>query len=177
MHYKSADGPTFVQLVGDTVAWVTPLKVAATALLSSFSIQLGKRAADEFWDNRKLVAVALRDAAAAPLLKVATALSTARSDLPSQSSLRVGIPVPSDYFGTFLELSSPAPHRIALDVAVFVLSAEAIQALVESEAQGDRPPIGTVALHIKPGGGAELRWVDASGDKQVVSLPAPKPLE
>jgi hypothetical protein len=152
---KSADAPSFIQIMGDALQWVTPLKVIATVFLS----QLAKEAATDIYKNKQQIGRALANAAAVPLRRAAAALKRARDGSP-QSYLVIGLPILNEYIGTALALNANSEEEIALLIARFVVRAETIEQLIQSEISAGHPPLGRVQVIPTDSGGFLLHWID-----------------
>jgi hypothetical protein len=153
---KSAEPPSFIQIMADALQWLSPLKVAATIFLS----QLAKEAATDIYKNKQQIGRALANAAAAPLRLAAAALKRARESSLRPPGLVVGLPIPDDYFGTALWLPGDSEEDIAWLVARFVVRAQIIEQLIQAEISAGRLPLGRVQVIPTDTGGFLLRWVD-----------------
>ena len=161
VRHKTAELSSFVQIMGEALQWLSPLKVAATVFLS----QLAKEAATEVYKNKARIAAALAAAAAAPLRRAAAALGRARSDSPQKPEIVVGLPIPDDYFGTALTFPVDTEEEIALLLAQFVVRVERIQQVIAGEVSDGHPPLGRVQVIPNGSGGFLLRWIDQKFEK------------
>jgi hypothetical protein len=159
---KSPEAPSYIQIMADALQWVTPLKVAATWVLSSFLSQLAKDAAKDIYQHKEQIGRALANAAAAPLRLAAAALKRARDRSP-RCSLAIGLPLPNEVTGTVVWLDPDSEEEIALLIARFVMRAETIEQLIQAEIAGGRPPLGHVQVVPTDSGGFLLRWMDRDG--------------
>jgi hypothetical protein len=156
---KSPEAPSFIQIMGDALQWLTPFKIAATLVLSSFLSQLAKDAAKDIYQHKEQIGQALANAAAAPLRLAAAALKRAREGSP-RCSIAIGLPLPNEVTGTVLWLEADSAEEIALLIACFVVRAETIQQLIQAEITAGRPPLGHVQVIPTGSGGFLLRWTD-----------------
>lgn len=153
---KSADPPSFIQIMGEALQWLSPLKVAAAVFLS----QLAKEAATDIYKNKRKIAQALAQAGAAPLRRATAALKRARKESPRHPGLVIGLSIPDDYFGTALSIRHDSDEDIACLLAAFVTKAEAIEEVLQAELRAGRPPLGRVQVIPTVAGGFRLAWMD-----------------
>ena len=153
---RSAEPPSFIQIMGEALQWLSPLKVAATVFLS----QLAKEAATEIYKNKAKIAEALAQAAAAPLRRAAASLKQARHQSPRHPRVVLGLSMPDDYFGTALSITHESEEEIAYLLASFVTKAEAIQQVIQAEIDAGRRPLGRVQVVPTGAGGLRLVWMD-----------------
>lgn len=153
---KSAEPLSFIQIMGDALQWLSPLKVAATVFLA----QLAKEAATDIYKHKQQIGRALMNAGAAPLRLVAVALKKARESSPRRPELVIGLPLPNEYFGTALSLPGNSEEEIVSLVARFVVRVQAIEQVIQAEISRGGPPLGRVEVVPKDTGGFLLRWVD-----------------
>lgn len=157
MSYRSPDAPSFIQLLGQAIEWLDPLKVASTVFLS----QLAKEAASDLWENKKRIAVFLKDAAVKPLQVVAASIAKVLTKSGQQrTNFSIGLSLPEDYFGTAVNLENEHEDEIAWIVSNFVVRADKIETAIREEMAGQNKPLGRVQLTIQPNGSFLLQWVD-----------------
>jgi hypothetical protein len=159
---KSPEAPSYIEIMADALQWITPLKVAATWVLSSFLSELAKHAAKDIYQHREQIGRALTNGAAAPLRLAAAAVKRARDRSP-RCSFAIGLPLPDEVTGTVLWLDPDSEEEIALLIARFVVKAETIEQLIQAEITGGRPPLGHVQVIPTDSGGFLLRWMDWEG--------------
>ena len=153
---KSAEPPSFIQIMGEALQWLPLLKVATTVFLA----QLAKEAATDIYKHKQHIGRALTNAGAAPLRLVAAALKKARDSSPRRPGLFIGVPLPDDHFGTALSLPGDSEEEIASLVARFVVRVQAIEQLIQAEISAGRSPLGRVQVIPKGTEGFLLRWLD-----------------
>ena len=163
---RSADPPSFIQIMGEAVQWLSPLKVAATVFLS----QLAKDAASDVYKNKAKIAQALAQIGAAPLRLVAESLKRVRDESPRQPRIVLGLSIPDDYFGTALSITDHSEEEVAYLIAGFVMRAEVIQQLVQAEVDAGRPPLGRVQVMCSDGG-FKLVWMDQQSVEHQRGIP------
>lgn len=156
---KSPEAPSYIQIMADALQWVTPLKVAATWVLSSFLSELAKHAAKDIYQHREQIGRVLANTAAAPLRSAAAALKRA-CDRSPRCSLAIGLPLPNEVTGTVLWLKPDSEEEMALLIARFVVRAETIEQLIQAEITAGRPPLGHVQIMPADSGGFLLQWMD-----------------
>jgi hypothetical protein len=153
---KSAEGPSFIQIMGAAKEWFTPLNIAATVFLSTLAQEMAKDA----YKNKAAIAKALAAGAAAPLRRAVQALSRAKSATHSRTIV-LGLSVPDDYFGTALTVPLD-PEEIAYPLAMLVTLANRIEAIIEAEVKAGRKPLARVNISLSGPQTLRLDWVDHS---------------
>jgi hypothetical protein len=157
---KSPEAASFIQIIGDVLQWVTPLKLVAIVFLS----QLAKEAATDIYKNKQEIGRALTNAAAAPLRLAAAALKRARDSSP-RSYLVIGLPILDEYLGIVaLSLDADSVEEMALLIARFVVRVETIEQLIQAEITAGRPPFGRVPVTPTDSGGFLLHWTDQNSE-------------
>ena len=144
---RSVDPPSFIQLLGEVVAWL-PLKVAAMVYLST----LVKRAADATWDkivNKEEVK---------PLTDVVTILVTAKENIDGKVDIHAGLNIPDDHFGTTLSTMSSDPEMVAYELATFLVHVEPLSKAMQEEIAAGRKPFGPANIKIQEDGGLLVNW-------------------
>ena len=166
MTQKSYGIPELIQIVLDAVEWISPLKAAAAffifhlgRFLSSFEKKLGEKAAETAWENREEIKEKLKETAAKPLGLVASAIARAKRSSSNQTYVRIGLPIPNDYFATLLSVDGDDEVSIAVTIAFFVLKAEEIEETIKRESR-EKGIAGGVKLHLEPGGSFVAQWDD-----------------
>ena len=87
---------------------------------------------------------------------VASAIARASSN---QTYVRIGLPIPNDYFATLLSVDGDDEVSIAVTIAFFVLKAEEIEETIKRESRA-KGIAGGVKLHLEPGGSFVAQWDD-----------------
>ena len=160
----------------EAIEWVTPLKAAAaffiyhvSKLIGSFEKKLGEKAAEAFWEKRAEIKNKLKETAAAPLRKVASAISKARRASTNQTYVRIGLPIPDDYFGSMLSVEGDDEVTIAMTLAMFVMKAEEIEEAIKRESEKGEI-FGGVELKLDPEGGFIAMWYDKDSKMHKIKI-------
>lgn len=168
---RSADPPSWVTFLADADWWIKAL--AAWGAL--YAAEITKEAGKDTWKNRGQLLAAARRLGAGITSALARSVATLAGRLPARTSLRLGVPVPNDYFSTTLELDGHDPHDVALDLAVFLLHLPALMKLIDERKLQDQAATG-VFLVICDDMGLEVAWADAETlrpERVVLRFPDP----
>lgn len=157
--------PQFVQVLGDAVAWVTPLKAGATAFLVALLGQLGKRTADAVWAGGTDV-----------LKRAATALLRAGRAQSDNPTISIGLLLPDRLHGTAITFEPCDATEIAIVLARLVLSAIAIETFIRDEIAAGRLGRGGARLELLPNGGFVARWYHPETREELERVFPPHPL-
>ncbi len=157
-----AAGPTsFIELVGEAIEWVTPLKDVAKAFL----LQLVKEAATDLWKHKKQIAAVLGTAAMASLKKIVSALARARERCTRKPEITIGIGPSFALLKVALVRPPTNEAECAWVLAHFVLKAERAEAIIVEESQSKDGVLIPAQLEIRPDGKGLLRWLDHKGTR------------
>ena len=163
---KGVGIPEFIQLILDAIEWLTPLKTAAaffiyhaSKFLSSYEKKIAEKAAEATWENREKIKSLLQEGAAKPLRLVASAFATAKARISGHTHVRIGLPIPDDYFATMLEIEETDEVGYAIAIAYFVLKAEQIEQELKRHA-AEKGIESAVKLTLEPGGAFVASWYD-----------------
>jgi hypothetical protein len=160
---KSPEAPSYIQIIGDALQWVTPLKAIAIVFFSQLASQLAKEVATDIYKNKQQISRALAAAATAPLRLAAAVLKKARDGSPRRS-IAIGLPLPNEVEGTVLWLEADSAEEIAVLIACFVVRVETIEQLIQVEITAGRPPFGRVQVTPTDSGGFLLHWTDQNSE-------------
>ena len=147
---QSIDSRSFIQLLGDVVAWL-PLAAPATVFLST----LAKRAADAVWDS---TAAWFTKKELKPLSDVATALVVGADRLGGEVRIGVGLNFPDDRLGTVISTHSRDPVEVAKVLSAFIVRAEQISDTMQAVIARGQEPIGPVTVELEDDGSVTIRW-------------------
>ena len=153
--------PSFVQLLGDAMAWL-PLYAAATAYLAT----LAKRAAEATWDK-----IANRNEVK-PLTDVATTLATAAARVDGKVEVTVGLNIPNEYFGTSIPIKSSDPEAVAHVLAHFVVHVEQLSKAMQDEIAAGRAPFGAPIIELQDDESLLVRWQTSDGSAHETKIPS-----
>jgi hypothetical protein len=168
---RSADPPSWVTFLADADWWIKAL--AAWGAL--YAAEITKEAGKDSWRNRGRLLAAGRRLGVGMTSAFARSISTLADRLHARTSLRIGVPVPDDYFSTTLQLDGHNPHDVALDLVAFVLHLPALMKLIDGQKLQDNAASG-VLLVIKDDMSMEVSWADAQTlrpERVVLRLPDP----
>ena len=155
--------PSYVQLLGDAMAWL-PLYAAAAAYLTT----LAKRAAEATWDkivNRNEVK---------PLADVATTLATAAACVDGEVIIAVGLDIPDDTSGTSISIKSSDPEAVARVLAYFVVHVEQLSKAMQAEVAAGREPHGEAIIELQDDESLVVRWKTQDGRAHELQIPHTK---
>jgi hypothetical protein len=161
----SMEPPSFIQIAGETLAWVTPLKAAAAAFLGPFLAELGKRSAAAVWNKGTTT-----------LRRLASSLSRARANSPRRPAIGLGLSLPGGEAHAVFGIAPDSEVEAARAIAYFVLCAEPIEELLRAElAAGRMQDDATVQIALQDDGSFIVRWLDeSSGADLERRVPPPK---
>ena len=180
IHQRAYEVPSFIQIVLDAIHWVTPLKASAAFVLyhfhkflKSYVERLGEHAADattkELTDRNQKLRNLLNKDEAEPLRRVVFALADAAEQSAGNTVLRIGFPLPEDYFGILLIIQNSEPAHIAYVLALFVRQAEDIEKRIIEEID-KHGVFGGVELQIDAEGQFTASWKDDEHKKREIII-------
>ena len=143
----SVDPPSFIQILGEAVAW-SPLKVAASVYL----LTLVKRAGDWTWDkivNTKEVK---------PLIDVVEILVAAKESIDGEVHLAIGLNIPDDSFGTAISTKSSDPEEVTRVLASFIVHAEPLSKAMQAAVAAGHRPLGPAIITLQDDGSLRVNW-------------------
>ena len=158
--FHMGDPPSYVQLLGDAMAWL-PLSAPATVYLTT----LAKRAAEATWDkivNRNEVK---------PLADVATTLATAAARVDGEVIIAVGLDIPDDTSGTSISIKSSDPEEVARVLAYFIVHVEQLSKAMQAEVAAGREPHREAIIELQDDESLLVRWQTANGRAQEIKIP------
>jgi hypothetical protein len=167
---RSADPPSWVTFLADADWWIKAL--AAWAAL--YAAEITKQAGKDTWRSRRELLAATRRLGSRITSTFARSVAALTSRLPARTSVRLGVPIPSDHFSTALELTGHDHHDIALDLAVFLVHLPGLMTLIDQRQLNDQAATG-VFLTICDNLSLEITWADAETlmtHKVVLSFPS-----
>lgn len=169
MYLRSADPPSWIALLADAEWWIKAL--AAWAAL--YAAEITKEAGKDTWKNRGEILAVVRRLGSSMTSTFARSVAALARRLPACTNVRLGMPVPSEYFSTTLELTGRDHHEIALDLAVFLIHLPGLTKLIDERNLTNQAATG-VFLRICDDLGLEVAWADADSlEPQRTVLPFP----
>ena len=148
---RSADPPSFLQLLGDVSAWL-PLKAAVAVYLST----LAKRAGDATWNR---LASLFNSNEVKPLADVTKTLATAADSVDGEVTIVVGLNIPDEHFGTAISIMPGDPEEMARVLASFIVHVEQISKAMRAEVEAGRTPLGPAIIKLQDDGSLMVSWV------------------
>jgi hypothetical protein len=147
---RSVDGPSFINMLGDSIGWGKYLGDAAWTVAST----LGGWALSHA--NKKLPEV-LRKAEAKVLLDLALTIHDIQV-ASGNVKVAIGFDLPDDRFGTAFSVQGDSVEDIAFKLAMCVNAAEKIEALVREETSIQKA-LGPILVSFDPVGAVQLKWM------------------
>lgn len=149
----SVQPPSWIHLIADSSWWVSLFSAAAALYVA----EIVKEAAKESWKNRAKVAAVV--AGAANKLKLfAEKIVRLKQKLPERTEIVLALPVPSDYFGVRLALSTQDADLLAVQIALFVTHMPALVEVIRDEKlDGSRVASG-LFLELLENGDLKVVW-------------------
>jgi hypothetical protein len=154
--HKSESAPSFLQIIGEIIQWLDPLKVAATAFL----LELSREAAKDVYKNKAKIIKALKVATVTSLNHFSEVLSRIKKNLPSRTKVAISIPIPDNFFGTTLLIESDKEEEIAWAIANFIVRIEAISKFIKKISESELKPFAPLHLTLLEDGNLKLTWMD-----------------
>ena len=152
---KSLEPPSWIQFLADGPWWVQVLGASAALYVAEIVRGAAKST------------IQALSTARSPLNSFSSTLKKLRKTLGNRTSMVIGLPVPTDNFGTMLKLRGDTVAELEFQVALFVHHVPALMKLIESENLSEQRVLGAVVLKLLDDGGLEVRWVDeAAPDKE-----------
>jgi hypothetical protein len=154
--FKSLDAPSWVRLIAELEWWQQALSAAAALYVA----EIVKEAAKETWKSRaKLVAAAVKSAVG--IKNLAVRVTYLKTRLAARTEVIVGLPQPSDYFGTHLAITPEEGLAVVeLELSLFVHYLPAVAKLVvDRKARGASAATGYF-LEIQPNADLLVWWFD-----------------
>ena len=176
IRHKSEPSPSFIHILLEAKEWITPLRAAAIYLLyqsreaiKTFFNRISERAADELIDDiigDDKPSEPSRDDA---IQECASALAEAIEKTDSTPVVRIGLPIPNDYFGTWFEITEADREEISLKLALFVLRAEQIQQVLK-QVEEENSILGPVEMTFLDDGHIRMKWKDQDFSRRSVTI-------
>ena len=142
---------TFIELVGEMVAWV-PITAAATVFLS----KLASRASDAAGDS---LASLLKSNKVKPLKDVAATLAKAADRIVGEVTYRFGLKIPDDDVSTEIMIEECNPEELERVLASFVVNVEELYISMKAEVEADRTPLsGHAMVELQVDGSLLVKW-------------------
>lgn len=148
---RSFDPPSWIQLLGDAVAW-QPLYAAAVVFCTAYVATLGKKAAETTWDK-----ICKREDVK-PLADVAITLATRANSIGGEVQVVVGLDIPDDYFGTAIAIDPSDPEEVARVLASFVVHADQLSEAMKTEIGVGRIPAARAVVTLQDDGGLLVQY-------------------
>jgi hypothetical protein len=150
---RSADAPSWIQLIGSVADWKTCLGAAA----DGFCEAIGGVAALYLVKNAPKCAAALRSAALKSLYDASVAIAAVHEQLGPRA-VRVGLPIPNAHFSTTFAFYGESADDIAVQLVQFVNAAEIVESTLREYEKSDKI-LGGVRASFEPGGVVKLQWM------------------
>jgi len=125
--FKSFDPPSWVHFFQDPHFWIE-------TFVGGLAFEFAKAAAKVTWRQGGRVKLATIAGADAALREFVECVSILREHLGASTALRLGLPVPNDWFGTLLSLEGNDPDLLAAQVSLFLVHLPALEQLLEMHA-------------------------------------------
>ena len=149
---------SFIRVIGDISMWL-PLSAAATVYFST----IAKRAGDATWDSMRAL---LGREKAKPLADVATTLAATASKVNGEVHIFLGLDVPDKYWGTCIFIRGKDPGEIAHKMAAFLVHIESLEAVMRSEIEAGRGPLGGAMVEVQEDGSLRVKWRSTADFKE-----------
>lgn len=157
---RSIDPLSTILLLGAVAAWQILVKPAAD-FRTAYAKQLGKRAADRTADKWRW----FKNKDVKPLADTATALVDAAGRVGGEVRIGAGLNIPDDHFGTVIWMESRDPVEVARMLSAFIVRAEKIAHIMQTEIDRGREPFGPAIIELQEDGSVTIRWKSASDFK------------
>lgn len=154
--FKSAEVPTYIQVLAELLTWKTILGVTVTAFLAKFAQQ----AAGDTYDLAKAATKYLATETGKKLQAIASAVFKASQEGKPQTYIAVGLPRPNTFFNTAWKFRAKNEEEVAVNMVIFALKAKAISAALETVVFKNDEPSAGVFLEIAHDGSVVLKWHD-----------------
>jgi len=125
-----------------------------------------REAAKDTWKKRAKIASKVQAATASRFRAFAAALSKIRIHLKPRASLRIGLPIPDDFFGAQLYLDGAELHLIEAQIALFVHHLPALMNLIQTEHLDAGRAFGPIQLRLLADGSLQVGWLDAKTEQE-----------
>jgi hypothetical protein len=150
--FKSADAPSWVQIVLGIDSWQDMLRTG----ISAFAVGLLAQAGKETWRKRAGVLGSVKGGALL-LCELAKRIATLQNLVGSTTQIAVGIPVEDDAYAAILRISDANPEVIETQLVWLGLHSHGIANILT---QQDFKPLGWVVLNLDEEGELAIRWMD-----------------
>ncbi len=149
----SVEPPSWIHLIADSSWWVSLFSAAAALYVA----EIVKEAAKESWKNRaKVVAVVAGTANKVRLF--AEKIVHLKQKLPERTEVVLALPVPNDYFGVRLALTTQAPDLLAVQIALFVTHMPALVEVIRNEKLDGSRVANGLFLELLENGDLKVVW-------------------
>ena len=171
LQLRTADPPAVLQLLGDALSW-SPLKVAATTVVTAYLLTLAKTSCQRYmgWTENHFSRAKKRS----HLPTWQKTLEIAANSVTGERRITVGLSIPDDYFGTVLYIRPSASEEIVRQLAFFVVHAEQISKSMQAEIAAGYTPLGGATIELHDDGSLLISWVrQADSSRHELKIPAP----
>lgn len=149
----SAEPPSWIHLIADSSWWVSLFSAAAALYVA----EIVKEAAKESWKNRaKVVAVVV--GATNKVRLFAEKIVRLKQKLPERTEVVLALPVPNDYFGVRLALSTQDPDLLAVQISLFVTHMPALVEVIWNEKLDGSRVANGLFLELLENGDLKVVW-------------------
>lgn len=153
MCLRSQDAPSWIRLVADADLWVHVFAAGGALYIA----ELIKEAAKETWKSRaKIVAGAV--GAGGRIRALAAKIIRFKSLAPERVAVVVALPMPHEYFGVHLQVSSTDPDVLELELALFVHYLPAVKSLIETNERDGHKAATGYFLELEEDGALRVSW-------------------
>jgi hypothetical protein len=170
--FRSIEPPSYISFLADASWWI---KVFG-GMAALYVAELVREAAKETWKSRAKIASKMQEVSTRPLRGFAKALSKTRVQLKPHARIKIGLPVPDDFFAAQLLLEGPEQDLVEAQIALFVYHLPALIKLIKSERLDSGGAFGAIQLQLLEDGSLEVRWLNPEIEKEcqrILSLDAP----
>jgi hypothetical protein len=166
--FKAAEAPSWITFLAAADWWVQVLATYAALYVA----EIVKEAAKDTWRDRAKAISAVTQAAIG-IKKISGGIAKLRKRLSARTGIKIGLPIPDEYFATWLELYGTDTEELEIEIALFVHHLRNLSLLMQSEKlDGDRV-LSVIQFKLLEDGSLEVAWIDKESrtpQKRVLSL-------
>ena len=122
--FKSFEAPSWVHFFQSPEFWVE-------AFVGGLSYDLVKEAGRKAWRHRGDLQIVAREGTDLALRELAECLVILRKNLGAETALRIGFPIPDDWFGSLMLLEGDQPAVLAMQVSLFLAHVPALERFLD----------------------------------------------
>lgn len=155
--FKSAEPQSWIALFATADWWIKLI----TAYGALYTAEIVKEAAKDSWKNRARGVDALRSWAGG-VMRLAGSFKKLRPRLSGKTTIKLGLPVPDEYFGTTLDLIGSDVEHIEQFIVMFIAHLPQINEILDAQRATDRRVLAGVRLTLLEDGALEVSWDEYS---------------